>query len=70
MTGCESTQVRLHIIVPGGWHMLKVKNLIKKVKSSNLVTSLALTVVAVAEVAFDSCIVWILGQDDMPDELI
>jgi cyclic lactone autoinducer peptide len=50
--------------------MPKVKNLLKKFKSSNLVTSLALTVVAIAEVAADSCVVWILGQDDMPDELI
>ena len=50
--------------------MFKVKHLFQKVKSSSLITAFALTVVAVAEVAFDSCLVWILGQDDMPDELV
>jgi cyclic lactone autoinducer peptide len=47
-----------------------LKNFLKKAKSSNLITSLALLLVATAEATTGSCVVWILGQDDMPEELI
>lgn len=50
--------------------MSKVKNLMGKLMSNKTILSLALTVVTIAEVSTSSCIVWVLGQEDMPDELL
>jgi len=50
--------------------MEKIKNVLKKLQKGSLVTSLALIVVAVSEAAAFNCIVWILGQEDMPEELL
>ncbi|MDD3172509.1 MAG: cyclic lactone autoinducer peptide [Herbinix sp.] len=50
--------------------MKKVKDFLKKCQRTSFLTSLALVVVALSEVAADTCVIWILGQEDMPEELL
>lgn len=50
--------------------MKAIKNMLKKVMNNKVVVSLALMVVTLAEVSQHSCVIFIIGQDDMPEELL
>jgi cyclic lactone autoinducer peptide len=50
--------------------MRKVNNLFRKLMNNKTILSLALTVITVAEVSTSVCVIWVFGQEDMPDELI
>ena len=50
--------------------MKKVKEALTKISKSKLVTALALTVITAAQISNQVCIVFIWGQEDMPEELL
>jgi len=50
--------------------MKEIKAWLKKMSKSNFVTSMALLVISLAEMSTQTCITWIFGQDDMPEELL
>jgi len=53
-----------------GSDMKKVKEALTKISKSKLVTALALTVITAAQISNQVCIVFIWGQEDMPEELL
>lgn len=50
--------------------MKKFKEILKRCERTSFLTSLALVVIALSEISADTCVIWILGQEDMPEELL
>lgn len=49
--------------------MQKIKNALMKL-SHNSITAFALVIVAASATLYSSCVFWIFGSDEIPDELL
>ena len=50
--------------------MKRINQFLEKIQKNTVVATLMLAVVTIAEVSADACMVWIFGQEDMPEELL
>jgi len=50
--------------------MDKLFSKLKKISKNDMLVSMALAVVAISEAAVGNCVVWVIGQEDMPEELL
>jgi hypothetical protein len=48
----------------------RFKLFLNKIQKNSVVAMLMLAVVSIAEVSADVCLIWVLGQEDMPEELL
>ena len=48
----------------------RIHQIMEKIQKNTVIGMLMLAVVTIAEISTDVCLVWILGQEDMPEELL